>query len=100
MVGTFNHPLAWLLLVALTLGSAACQQQEAGEGAAADSSAKKERIITLGGPVTEVVYALGAGDQVIATDISSTWPPEVASLKKLATNGRFLPRTSSRCSQR
>lgn len=83
MAGMLNRPLAWMLLVALALGSAACQQQEAGEGAAADSVAKKERIITLGGPVTEVVYALGAGDLVIATDISSTWPPQVASLKKI-----------------
>lgn len=29
------------------------------------------RVITLGGPVTEIVYALGAGKSVIATDVSS-----------------------------
>ena len=41
------------------------------------------RIITMGGSVTETVYALGAGDQVIATDQSSTYPPQVFQLPKV-----------------
>lgn len=42
------------------------------------------RIITIGGAVTEIVYALGFGDKVIAIDITSTYPAEI---KKLPTIG-------------
>ena len=41
------------------------------------------RIITMGGSITETVYALGAGAQVIATDQSSTYPAEVFQLPKV-----------------
>lgn len=82
MIRTINHAVTWVLLLVILLGNSACKQQEPEEGTNTPL-AKKERIITLGGPVTEVVYALGAGDQVIATDISSTWPAAVASLKKI-----------------
>ncbi|MGA1465590.1 MAG: heme/hemin ABC transporter substrate-binding protein [Balneolaceae bacterium] len=37
----------------------------------------RSRIATLGGAVTETVYALGYGDQLIASDQSSTYPEEV-----------------------
>jgi iron complex transport system substrate-binding protein len=36
-----------------------------------------ERIVCLGGAVTETVFALGAGDQVVARDTSSVFPPSV-----------------------
>ena len=35
-----------------------------------------ERIIPLDGDVAEVVFALGLGDNVVATDLSATYPPE------------------------
>jgi iron complex transport system substrate-binding protein len=38
------------------------------------------RIITIGGSVTEIVFALGAGEQVIARDTSSLYPPEALAL--------------------
>lgn len=37
------------------------------------------RIITLGSDVTEIAYALGAGDRVIAVDRASKYPPAVTS---------------------
>lgn len=37
----------------------------------------RSRIVTLGGAITETVYALGYGDQLIASDQSSTYPEEV-----------------------
>ena len=41
----------------------------------------QERILSIGGSVTEIIVELGAGDRVIARDSTSTWPPEfVASL--------------------
>lgn len=39
-----------------------------------------ERIVSLGGAVTETVFALGAGEQVVARDTSSVFPPAVHEL--------------------
>jgi iron complex transport system substrate-binding protein len=39
--------------------------------------ADARRIVTLGGSVTEIVYALGAGDQVVGVDASSVYPADV-----------------------
>lgn len=38
------------------------------------------RIITIGGAVTETVYALGLGDHIVAVDESSIYPPEAEDL--------------------
>lgn len=42
--------------------------------AAPPSAAAPQRLITLGGSVTEIVYALSAGDRVVANDLSSLYP--------------------------
>lgn len=39
-----------------------------------------ERIVPLDGDLAEIVFALGLGDQVVATDISATFPPAAAAL--------------------
>jgi iron complex transport system substrate-binding protein len=58
--------------------------------ALADSA---QRLITVGGAVTEIVYALGAGARVVATDTTSTWPeaaqalPRVGYQRALAAEG-------------
>lgn len=36
------------------------------------ASAAAERVISLGGDVTEIVYALNAGQQLVAKDSTST----------------------------
>ena len=41
------------------------------------------KIITLGGTVTEIVYGLGAGDRIIAVDLSSLNPSEARSLPQV-----------------
>ena len=41
------------------------------------------RIITLNGDITETVFALGLGGNVVADDISALYPPEAASLPKI-----------------
>jgi iron complex transport system substrate-binding protein len=46
---------------------------------AADTS----RIIPVTGDLAEVVYALGFGDDVVATDISATYPPGAADAPKI-----------------
>jgi len=42
-----------------------------------------ERIIPLDGSVAEVIFALGMGKNVVATDISATWPLEADELPKI-----------------
>ena len=39
-----------------------------------------ERLVTLGGDVTEIVWALGAGQDLVARDSTSLNPPEVTKL--------------------
>jgi iron complex transport system substrate-binding protein len=41
------------------------------------------RIVSVGGTVTEITFALGAGEQVVAVDTSSTYPPEAVRLPKV-----------------
>ena len=44
------------------------------------ASAAAERIVSLGGDVTEVIYALDAQRQLVAKDSTSTWPAAAQSL--------------------
>ena len=39
-----------------------------------------ERILVAGGSITELVYALGAGDRVVGVDETTSWPAETKSL--------------------
>lgn len=39
------------------------------------AAAEPQRIVSLGGAVTETVYALGAGSEIVARDTSSVFPP-------------------------
>ncbi|MBB94058.1 MAG: hemin ABC transporter substrate-binding protein [Rhodobacteraceae bacterium] len=61
--------------VACVLGLAAIL---AGPAAAADGPAG--RIVSIGGAVTEIIYALGQQDRIIARDTTSNFPPEVTGL--------------------
>lgn len=44
---------------------------------------KLDRILSIGGDVTEIIHALGEGRRVIATDTTSTFPPAVLALPKV-----------------
>ena len=41
------------------------------------------RVVVLNGDIAEVVYALGLGANVVATDVSATYPPEAKALPKI-----------------
>lgn len=47
------------------------------------------RIITVSGDLTEIVFELGAGDSVVATDLTTVYPPEALTLPMIGI-GRFL----------
>ncbi|MEM9527240.1 MAG: ABC transporter substrate-binding protein, partial [Bacteroidota bacterium] len=52
------------------------------ESAAEDNQAE-ERIISLSGSLTELLYDLGYAEQVVGVDVTSVYPPEVNNVPKL-----------------
>jgi len=48
--------------------------------AAAPDGADARRVLSVGGAVTEIVYALGEADRLVARDATSSWPPEAEAL--------------------
>lgn len=44
------------------------------------AAAAPQKVVALGGDVTEIVYALGARQTLVARDSTSQWPPEAARL--------------------
>jgi iron complex transport system substrate-binding protein len=78
--------LAWALLA--VAGSAPAARAEATVVDAGGRSVRvtdASRIVCIGGDVTEITYALGAGDRVAAVDTTSQFPPQA--LKEKPTVG-------------
>lgn len=77
--------LGFLLLSALCADLAPAQA----ETAKADAG----RIVSVGGTVTEILYALGAGDRIVAVDSTSTFPaetrgkPDIGYMRQLSPEG-------------
>ncbi|MDS9469569.1 ABC transporter substrate-binding protein, partial [Paracoccus sp. MBLB3053] len=46
----------------------------------AESYPKASRVLSLGGSVTEIIYALGEQDRLVGRDTTSNWPPEANAL--------------------
>lgn len=46
----------------------------------ARAEAEAQRVLAIGGAVTEIVYALGQQDRLVARDSTSTFPPEATEL--------------------
>ena len=42
--------------------------------------ADARRLVSIGGAVTEIAFALGAADEIVAVDATSLWPPEARDL--------------------
>ncbi len=53
------------------------------------STPDTSRIVTLSGDLTEIVFSLGFGDSVVATDVTTAYPPEAVGLPVVGV-GRFL----------
>lgn len=71
-------------LATMSLGCSRGADDQAGEG---------ERIVSLGGALTELVYALGLGERLVGVDSSSVWPeaaralPQVGYQRKVSAEG-------------
>lgn len=61
--------------------------------AQAESYPDATSIVSIGGPVTEVIYALGAGERIVARDTTSHFPsdvealPDVGYMRQLSAEG-------------
>lgn len=76
---TILPSLAALVVMATLAG---CGDQVS-DKARPEESDKVARIVSLGGTVTEIIYALGAGDQIVGADVSSTWPEQATRLPQV-----------------
>lgn len=73
-----------LLAIAYCCLLGSCQTNEQSNRSESLSTADTPaRIISLSGFITEVLYELGLGDQIVGTDITSTYPEAVEALPKL-----------------
>ncbi|MFC7053106.1 hemin ABC transporter substrate-binding protein [Hansschlegelia quercus] len=85
------HPAAEISRRAVLLGMSASAL--ALRPSQAMAKAAGDKIVTLGGGVTEIVYALGAGDRIVAVDLTSTYPaaargkPNVGYYRRLSAEG-------------
>ncbi len=70
-----------LPLLLLCLGTLGCKQSTGTQAEAAITSAVK--IVAIGGTVSETVCALGLCDNIVATDLTSTYPEQLQQLPSL-----------------
>ncbi|SFD83564.1 heme/hemin ABC transporter substrate-binding protein [Spirosoma endophyticum] len=68
-----------LLLALVTLGIVACTSNKKDQ----TEATTKQRIVCVAKQLTELIYALGAGDQLVGVDLSSTYPPAAQKLTKV-----------------
>ena len=50
---------------------------------ASQAGASANRIVSVGGTLTEIAFALGAGERIVGADTTSSWPPEVEQVEKV-----------------
>lgn len=50
---------------------------------------KEQKIVSIGGTTTEILYALNKGKDLVGVDITSTYPKEVAALSQLGHSSRI-----------
>jgi iron complex transport system substrate-binding protein len=76
----FPHNCARLFLLALLLVFA--PPVLATQPAPKERSADISRIVSIGGDVTEILYALGFAEKIVAVDTTSVYPAEALATKK------------------
>ncbi len=71
----FSMPLAGVFR---RLATTVCLLGAGVASALAQSPAEAKRIVSIGGTATEIIYALGEGDRIVAVDTTSTYPADTA----------------------
>jgi len=80
-----------LLFLILVSQSAIAQQTFTGSDGVEVTIADTTRIISIGSAVTETIYALGADENLIAADESSTYPEAAEALPKVSFTRNLSP---------
>lgn len=62
-----------------TITPLASGQFQSADGTTTDIS-DTSRLVVLNGDLTEIIFALGAGDSVVGVDLTTTYPPEATQL--------------------
>ena len=76
----------WVILFCLSLGACNNESQDSLANQKApikEQENKEHRIISLNGTLTELIYALGAGNQLVGVDRTSTYPLAATELSNL-----------------
>jgi len=82
--------LAWAAAFAMACGAAGAQISVRDDlGRSVQLKKKPERIVTLAPFLTELVYAAGAGDRVVAVSKMSDFPPEARTVAQVGTGAEF-----------
>lgn len=76
-----------------TIAAAAALLLTAVTAHASPAKDKKARIVSVGGGVTEIIYALGAEDQLVATDTTSYYPPAAKNTPKVGYQRQLTAET-------
>lgn len=74
--------LIWSLM--LSLGLVACQPQDQQRAHLPDTQPR--RIVSLAGPITEIIFAADLQDQLVGVDVTSTYPAATDSLPRVGHN--------------
>jgi iron complex transport system substrate-binding protein len=72
-----------VLLLTLAAAPATAEVTVVDAGGRSVRIADASRVLCIGGDVTEIVYALGAGGRVAAVDTTSQYPPQALKAKKV-----------------
>ena len=72
-----------LLILTIPLLILSCQQGDSNAQSEQSQSSNSPRIITLSGFLTELVFELGYGDQIVGRDVTSVYPKQVNNIKDL-----------------
>ncbi len=75
--------IRYFILIAFLLATLASCEQGNQSTSANTVDLEKPKIISIGGTITEIVFALGAYESIIATDPTSTYPKEAQNLPSL-----------------
>ena len=73
----------WSFVVIAFLLAPLIPRAEAATAQVIEAKAEVARIVSVGGAVTEILFALGAGDRIVGIDTTSRWPPQVDTLPKV-----------------
>lgn len=79
------------LLALVCVGQDARAGAVAAGSAEATAGAKDARIVSIGGAVTEILFALGVGDRIVAVDQTSQYPAATRALPQVGYSRALSP---------